>query len=150
MRASTEDSHQKTCIKRGCGTRPCWFKVGFLQESCYVFISSVNCDSSESTALGAPYTWSELGTLGHESANAYLSTPTQFSSVQILKYIDCQFIRQLDVKEGHFIHLILWKQKEEVEGEAECNLHFQTCPSRDTLVSDQSRAISGREAVGSL
>lgn len=106
------------------------------------------CDSTESTALGAPLTWSELGTLGHVSTNAYLSTPTQFSSIQILKYIDCQFIWQLDIKEGHIIHLILWKQKEEVEGETECSLHFQTCPSLDTLIGDQSRAISGREAGG--
>lgn len=102
------------------------------------------CDSAESMFLGAPHTWSELGTLRHVSANTYLSTPTQFSSVQILKYIDCQFIRQLHVEEGHLFHLILWRKTEEVEGEAESGLHYQAFRSLDTVAGDQSGAVSGR------
>lgn len=43
---------------------------------------------------------------------AYLSTPSQVFPVQILKYIDCQFIRQLDIKEGHIIHFILRRKGE--------------------------------------
>lgn len=43
---------------------------------------------------------------------AYLRTPSQFFPVQILKYIDCQLVRQLDIKEGHIIHFILRRKRE--------------------------------------
>lgn len=42
---------------------------------------------------------------------AYLCAPSQVFPVQILKYVDCQFVRQLDVKEGHVIHFILRRRK---------------------------------------
>ena len=42
---------------------------------------------------------------------AYLCASSQFSPVQILKYIDCQLIRQLDIKEGNIIHFILRRKK---------------------------------------
>lgn len=43
---------------------------------------------------------------------AYLCTPSQVFPVQVLKYIDCQFIRQLDIKEGHVVHFILRRERE--------------------------------------
>lgn len=92
--------------------------------------------------MGVPCTWSELRTLGHVSASTYLSTATQLSSVQILKYIDRQFVRQLDIKEGHLIHLILWRKKEEVEGEDESSLCLQAFPFLDRVVVTRVEAVS--------
>lgn len=43
---------------------------------------------------------------------AYLRTPSQLFPVQILKYVDCQLVRQLDIKEGHIIQFILRRKRE--------------------------------------
>lgn len=53
-----------------------------------------------------------LENLGHRLLTAYLRTPSQVLPVQVLKYIDCQFVRQLNIKEGHIIHFILRRKKE--------------------------------------
>lgn len=45
------------------------------------------------------------------ASSAYLSTPSQFSLAQVLKDLQCQFIRQLDIKERNLIYFILKRKK---------------------------------------
>ena len=47
-------------------------------------------------------------------SSTYLSTPSQFSLAQVLKYLQCQFIRQLDIKERNLIYFILKRKKEKI------------------------------------
>lgn len=46
-------------------------------------------------------------------SSTYLSTPSQFTLAQVLKYLQCQFIGQLDIKERNLIYFILEKKKRE-------------------------------------
>jgi hypothetical protein len=75
---------------------------------------------------------------------AYLSTQSQLSSVQILEYIDGQFVRQTDIKEGHVIQLILWRKKEVVQSGVRAGCASRPFHHWTLLLVTTAEAVTGR------